>query len=326
MPQSPVRPPVPSPLDLARLRREVVSAGPLARVDVVPEVDSTNAALLADENSLAPAARPPHLSALLAEHQTAGRGRLGRQWESARGASVLVSILLRPPPDPPLGLSWLPLVAGLATCRALAPLLPTEPVMVWPNDVVVRLPPAAPDRGAQVPGWGHMRKLAGILAQVPPPRVGQGTPPLDPFQPPALPGIPSRQVNGLRDGRDAIVLGIGINVTQGARDLPVPWAASLRTAGAPGADRTDVAIAVLRALARHYAAWEAGDPTLRPAIEARCLSVGEDVEATLPGGTCLRGRGLALDDDGALIIASTCGIRGVSAADVRTVRRDASVS
>ncbi|MDR1295092.1 MAG: biotin--[acetyl-CoA-carboxylase] ligase family protein [Bifidobacteriaceae bacterium] len=304
-------------LDLARLRSMLVDAGPFARVDVVDEVDSTNAALLAAEGSPDCAARLPHLSALLAEHQTAGRGRLERRWVSAQGSSVLVSVLLRPPPEPRLGLSWLPLAAGLATCRALAPFVPTRPRMVWPNDVVVRIGPAAPGQPVDVPGWGAMRKVAGILTEVcARPHPGKAMAPSGDTS-----RIPRpQQLFGNREGRGAIVLGIGINVTQDAHHLPVPWAASLRTAGAPGADRNEVAIATLMALARHYAAWEAGDPTLRPAIEARCVSVGDDVEAWAGGGARLRGRGLTLDDDGALVIATTCGNRAVSAADVRKIR------
>jgi BirA family biotin operon repressor/biotin-[acetyl-CoA-carboxylase] ligase len=78
------------------------------------------------------------------DHQTAGRGRLGRTWSSPPGQSLLFSLLLRPD-TPPAELAPLTLVAGLAVAEAL----PVEARVRWPNDVVIG--------GA---------KLAGILAEL----------------------------------------------------------------------------------------------------------------------------------------------------------------
>ncbi|MDR0433142.1 MAG: biotin--[acetyl-CoA-carboxylase] ligase [Bifidobacteriaceae bacterium] len=278
-------------LDAERLRNALVDQGPYADVQIAEQVGSTNAAMLAaaDESP-----GPAHLSALLAEHQTAGRGRLDRQWLDQPGTSILASVMLRPDPAAPLVASWLPLVAGLAVCRALQPAIPLPVNLVWPNDVVVELPPHPP--ADSVPGWGRQRKLAGILAQ-----TGQAN---------------SQATRG-------IVLGVGVNVTQQAGELPVDWAASVRTAGGDWHDRTGLAVAVLTELARHYAAWQAGDEELAAAVQARCVSIGQDVTVTLPGGKTLTGRASGLDGTGALVLNRPDGRHTITAGDVRLLRQHA---
>lgn len=69
---------------------------------------------------------------VIAEQQTAGKGRLGRAWESPRGAGIWMSILLKP--DIPLAsVSQITLVAGMAACRALG----NGSMIKWPNDIVI---------------------------------------------------------------------------------------------------------------------------------------------------------------------------------------------
>src|SRR5690242_18570837 len=94
-------------------------------------LDSTNR-YLRDE---AAAGAPDGLVAV-ADVQTAGRGRLGRTWEAPPGASLLVSVLLRPA----LALEWWPLVtpaAALAASDALHELAGIDARLKWPNDLVV---------------------------------------------------------------------------------------------------------------------------------------------------------------------------------------------
>jgi BirA family biotin operon repressor/biotin-[acetyl-CoA-carboxylase] ligase len=89
----------------------------------------------------------PEGTMVLAEEQTAGRGRLNRTWESLSGVGVYLSVLLRPrPPIPPMFIyTFLPAVAATRALRAVSGL----PVFIqWPNDVMLR-----------------GRKLAGILAE-----------------------------------------------------------------------------------------------------------------------------------------------------------------
>lgn len=92
---------------------------------------------------------------VVAEEQTAGRGRRGRTWESSPHAGLWWSLLLRPDVAPDR-LGWLPLVVGVGVARAMREHSGEDVRLKWPNDVVVGTPP---------------RKLAGILAE----RLGDGS-------------------------------------------------------------------------------------------------------------------------------------------------------
>jgi BirA family biotin operon repressor/biotin-[acetyl-CoA-carboxylase] ligase len=81
------------------------------------------------------------------DHQTGGRGRLGRAWVEAPGTSVLVSVLLRPPPGRPA--PELSLAAALATALAVEDATLLSAQIKWPNDVML-----------------NRRKVAGILAEL----------------------------------------------------------------------------------------------------------------------------------------------------------------
>jgi len=89
----------------------------------------------------------PEGSVAVAEEQTEGRGRLGRSWHAPAKTSVLVSVLLRPSLDQ-ARLPELSLVAGRAVAEAIAEVTGVEPVIEFPNDVLV-----------------DGRKVAGILAE-----------------------------------------------------------------------------------------------------------------------------------------------------------------
>lgn len=107
------------------------------RVLVLEETTSTN-----DVASAAARQHDADGLVVLADHQTGGRGRLGRQWSSPRGASVLCSVLLVDParaaaPYPEAGV--LMLAAGIATCEAIASAVAdVDPVIRWPNDIFIR--------------------------------------------------------------------------------------------------------------------------------------------------------------------------------------------
>ncbi|RKN46926.1 biotin--[acetyl-CoA-carboxylase] ligase [Streptomyces hoynatensis] len=124
----------------------------------------------------------------------------------------------------------------------------------------------------------------------------------------------------------AVVLGIGLNVSLRAGELPVPQAGSLLLAGARSTDRDPLLRAVLRALADWYGRWTAaaGDPAasgLHAAYAAGCATLGREVRAELPGGGELRGEARALDGDGRLVIATREGTRHeVAAADIIHLR------
>ncbi|MGD9703349.1 MAG: biotin--[acetyl-CoA-carboxylase] ligase [Acidimicrobiia bacterium] len=110
------------------------------RVQVVEETGSTNADLLVAGRSGA-----PHGTVLVADHQTAGRGRLDRTWDAPPAANLLVSLLFRDAGTDPRELTRRVAIAAVHACEAVAGV---RPVLKWPNDLLL-----------------DDRKLAGILAQ-----------------------------------------------------------------------------------------------------------------------------------------------------------------
>lgn len=130
--EAPPRP----PLDPDRL-------GPsgAARVEILDAAPSTNA-VVADRAR----AGEPEWLVVVAEHQTAGRGRLERTWETPDKAALTFSVLLRPD-VPPLRWPWLPLLTGYAVGSALRG-AGADACLKWPNDVTI-----------------HDRKVAGILLE-----------------------------------------------------------------------------------------------------------------------------------------------------------------
>jgi BirA family biotin operon repressor/biotin-[acetyl-CoA-carboxylase] ligase len=94
---------------------------------------------LASTNDLAKelAARgAPEGTLVVAESQTQGRGRLGRQWESPSGAGLYVSLLLRPP-LPPTEMAQITLTTAVAAARALVRVTGVTPGIKWPNDLLL---------------------------------------------------------------------------------------------------------------------------------------------------------------------------------------------
>jgi BirA family biotin operon repressor/biotin-[acetyl-CoA-carboxylase] ligase len=119
-----------------------------SRLEFLPETGSTNTDLLAL------AVKSPELwtdfSVLLTDNQTAGRGRLDREWIAKPGSALAVSVLLRPTTFGIEQFGWLPLLAGLAMQRAVASLIEEAEVSLkWPNDVLV-----------------NGEKISGLLAEV----------------------------------------------------------------------------------------------------------------------------------------------------------------
>ena len=139
----------------------------------------------------------------VADHQSAGRGRLGRSWEAEAGSSLLMSILLRPdlPPD---RLHLVTAAVALAASDALAAEAGFTPDLKWPNDLLV-----------------DDRKLAGVLAEADLPSVVVGIGiNLNWDGPVPNDGVAANQVAGRPVDRDAVLDGLLGHLAPRTRDWP----------------------------------------------------------------------------------------------------------
>ncbi|MFV2120547.1 biotin--[acetyl-CoA-carboxylase] ligase [Streptomyces sp. Act-28] len=221
------------PLSAPALRRALLRPGSLwTSLDLVPTTGSTNTDLASRAAGL------PEGAVLVAEEQTAGRGRLDRVWSAPARSGLFFSVLLEPD-VPARHLAWLPLLTGVAVATALARAAGVDTALKWPNDLLVEV-------------GGEERKTGGILAE--------------------------------RAGDHGVVVGVGLNVTLRADELPVPTAGSLALAGAVCTDRDPLLRAVLRSLEEWYGGWTAagGDPSASglQAANAAGLSLMHHAEPT----------------------------------------------
>lgn len=133
-----------APLDRAALS-ELAGTGPWTAITVHEVIDSTNA-------EVARLARAGGAGGqiVIAEHQSAGRGRADRGWQSPPRAGLAVSVLLRPAVSPARW-GWLPLLAGVALAETVGEITGLDAVLKWPNDLLLT---------------ESAHKAAGILAEV----------------------------------------------------------------------------------------------------------------------------------------------------------------
>jgi BirA family biotin operon repressor/biotin-[acetyl-CoA-carboxylase] ligase len=239
-------------------------------------VDSTNRLLLDEARAGAPEGL-----VVVADHQSAGRGRLGRSWEAAPGSALLVSVLVRPRLAPGR-LGRVTLAAGSALAEALADTAAVGALLKWPNDLVV-------------PGPSGPRKLAGILAEA---DLGPGAGP------------------GPGPGA-AVVVGIGVNL---AADAYPAELAGLATAGAAEGRPVavdDLLDAFLAAFDRRLGRLDAAVDEAR----ARSATLGTRVRVERGSAPDLVGTALDLDPDGALLVRDDGGVvHTVTAGDVVHLR------
>ncbi len=129
--------------DRARLEAAVRRGGPTRRLELREEVPSTQdlAFTLAEYGA-------PDGSAVVADRQTNGRGRLGRDWESPAGMGVWASVILRLPASPPPRPQLLVAATAVAVAEALERAAGVRTTIRWPNDLLV-----------------ETRKIAGILVE-----------------------------------------------------------------------------------------------------------------------------------------------------------------
>ena len=239
------------------------------------KVDSTNSVAMRLGES-----GEPHGTLVLAEEQTAGRGRAGRPWFSEKSAGIYCSVLLRPPIAPAQA-PLLTLLAGLAARDAAAEDLDTLPDIRWPNDLLIRH--SGPADGC--------RKFCGILTEM----------------------------HSEPDRVHYAVIGIGMNVNQGTMpDSIAGIATSLRIETGRTYSRLDLLIRLLRHLDRYYNQFlaEGAAPILRRFAQVSTYFEGKRVRITTAKET-FTGLTAGLDSCGVLRVArDNGGTESVPSGDV----------
>ncbi len=222
---------------------------------------------------------------IVASEQTAGRGRLQRQWISPKGAGLYFSILLRPRIDQS---AWplVTLMASLAVHDALLEACGLQTDIKWPNDILA-----------------NNRKLCGILAET------AETP---------------ETAKKLDKPKRAVILGIGINLTSAALPPELhETATSVESATGKDPDLEVVLQALIRALERHYMILQSArgvEETIRAWSERSSYAQGKRIVVS-NGDVILEGTTRGLECDGALRLETAAGeIKIVRAGDVTAVR------
>ncbi|MDD9378445.1 biotin--[acetyl-CoA-carboxylase] ligase [Streptomyces sp. ZAF1911] len=245
------------PLNVAALQRALVTGeGLWSSLEVVGSTGSTNSDLAAR------AAKLPEGAVLVAEEQTAGRGRLDRSWVAPARSGLFFSVLLKPGPAVPQERwGWLTLLAGVATATGLSRAAGVDTSLKWPNDLLVTVD-------------GEERKTGGILAE----RVADGVvlgiglnvTLTDAELPVDTAGSLALAKATVTD-RDPLLKAVLRSLEQ--------WYGNWREAGGDPA---------ASGLQETYAAG--------------CATLGKHVRAELPGGRTLTGTAEAVDADGRLVV------------------------
>lgn len=250
------------------------------------EVGSTNSDLVARVSS-EEGSSWPDFSVIATDNQVAGKGRLGRDWKAPAGASLAVSVLLRPHtpagrPLPPESLGWFGLLAGLAMTRACNSVLPNgkKAMIKWPNDVLI-----------------SGRKVCGVLSEL------VTTP----------------------DGI-ALVVGTGVNIALAEDQLPVPTATSLAIEGAH-TSMDELLAAYLTEFSRITKVFVSAGGNVRSSglldqIRDECDTIGRSVRVELPTGDSPVGAAIGINEEGSLVVemANCAEPLVVSAGDVTHLR------
>lgn len=302
--------------------RELLVGTVFGPVEWVHRTGSTNSDLLVAARSGAPEG-----AVLVADHQTAGRGRRGRSWVAPPGAALLASVLLRPLWES--GRAALLSPATALAVRDACASMGADVRLKWPNDVITGVlgDPST---------TGQRRATAGTCA-APERAADPATSPAGAFEhrEAKLAGVLGELDTG-PDGETAVVVGFGVNLrSQGAllsavrahddtepeSDFgPLPPVALEAVAIRPP-DRNELLVSVLLRLDAWYRRLHdpRGAPDLLGELRHHSATLGRQVRALTPGGA-ITGRAADLTDEGHLVVATTAGPVTVTAGDCHHLR------
>ena len=118
-------------MDTGKISKDIQTQWAGRSIAFFEEIDSTNimAGVLAEQGA-------PEGTLVLADHQTGGKGRRGRQWFSPAGTGIWMTLLLRPELSPER-ISAITLVAALSVEKAIHQVTGLDTGIKWPNDLVV---------------------------------------------------------------------------------------------------------------------------------------------------------------------------------------------
>ena len=269
--------------------RERVAGTVFGPVRFVGTTGSTNADLLAEARAGAPEGL-----VLVADHQTAGRGRRGRSWVAPPGAALLASVLLRPRAGS-AALTLLSPAVGLAVRDACAD-AGADVQLKWPNDVI-----------ASVPGEPGEAKLAGVLAEADVPSGGTAA---------VVAGFGVNLVS-----QPALSAMVAAQAGEAGRDFtPLPATALDALAVAPP-HRNELLVSVLVRLDAWYRRLQepSGGRALLDELRRHSATLGRRVRVLTPAGT-VTGMAADLTADGRLVVETADGLVEIAAGDCHHLR------
>lgn len=257
--------------------RAALAGSRFADVRWVASTGSTNADVLALARDGAPEG-----VVVVADHQTAGRGRYERAWVAPPGGSLLVSVLLRPPSRVA---SATTMATAVAMAEAVEGVTGVSPGLKWPNDLVME-------------GEGGERKLAGVLAEADWPAsatISAGW-----REPPA-------------HERAVIVVGVGLNVCWPDDDEAIravaDTAVALNWVTTEPIDRVDLLVAFLRRLDRRYGQLVSEGPeAAMDEWRRRSATLGRRIRVDL-GADDVAGTAVDVTAEGHLVVEALGGQR-----------------
>lgn len=258
-------------LDAAAIAGGLAASGETIDVQVLERCASTNTELLA---------RAPSPALLVANEQTAGRGRRGRRWHASPGSALMFSLRWEFAGDAG-GLRGLSLAVGVSIAKALRELGARGVCLKWPNDLLASITESTDPEGA---------KLGGILIET---RSGAG--------------------------RVSAVIGVGLNCrhTQGLEEKLKRRIAALEDSIIPLPPRNDLAVRIVAGLVpamRLFA--DAGFEAFRADWESLHAYRGAPMRVRTGDGRLLTGIADGVAADGGLLLRNRRGVQSIHSGTV----------